>query len=57
MIKGMSIANIWVLDHERVKAFYTEKLGLEVRTDMTMGDAGCAGSPSVPRTSRILSSR
>lgn len=40
MIKGLSIANVWVLDHDRAKAFYTEKLGLEVRVDMTMGDGG-----------------
>ena len=40
MIKGLSIANVWVLDHDRAKAFYTEKLGLEVRTDMTMGEGG-----------------
>ncbi|MGV9297569.1 MULTISPECIES: VOC family protein [Amycolatopsis] len=40
MIKGLSIANVWVLDHDRAKEFYTGKLGLEVRTDMTMGDGG-----------------
>ncbi|MFE7234963.1 VOC family protein [Streptomyces sp. NPDC057596] len=40
MIKGLSIANVWVLDHDRARAFYTEKLGLEVRVDMTMGEAG-----------------
>ena len=40
MIKGLSIANVWVLDHDRAKAFYTEKLGLEVRVDMTMGEGG-----------------
>ncbi|MFE3172851.1 VOC family protein [Amycolatopsis sp. NPDC059090] len=40
MIKGLSIANVWVLDHDRAKEFYVDKLGLEVRTDMTMGDGG-----------------
>ncbi|WP_062350388.1 VOC family protein [Herbidospora yilanensis] len=40
MIKGLSIANVWVLDHERAKAFYTEKLGLEVRSDVVMGEGG-----------------
>ncbi|MGV9880830.1 VOC family protein [Streptomyces sp. NPDC003006] len=40
MIKGLAIATVWVLDQDRAKAFYTEKLGLEVRTDMTMGDGG-----------------
>jgi catechol 2,3-dioxygenase-like lactoylglutathione lyase family enzyme len=40
VIKGLSIANVWVLDHDRARVFYTEKLGLEVRADMTMGEAG-----------------
>ncbi|MFB7274149.1 VOC family protein [Streptomyces sp. NPDC056244] len=40
MIKGLSIATVWVLDQDRAKKFYTEKLGLEVRTDMTMGEGG-----------------
>ncbi|MFI1964140.1 VOC family protein [Streptomyces pathocidini] len=40
MIKGFAIATIWVLDQDRAKEFYTEKLGLEVRTDMTMGEGG-----------------
>jgi catechol 2,3-dioxygenase-like lactoylglutathione lyase family enzyme len=52
VIKGMSIANVWVLDHERAKEFYTEKLGLEVRTDMTIGDGGfrwlTVGAPDQP---------
>ncbi|MEU1817121.1 VOC family protein [Streptomyces roseifaciens] len=37
MIKGIAITTVWVLDQDRAKDFYTEKLGLEVRTDMTMG--------------------
>ncbi|MGP3984623.1 VOC family protein [Streptomyces sp. KR80] len=40
MIKGLAIATVWVLDQDRAKEFYTEKLGLEVRTDMTMGEGG-----------------
>ncbi|GHH85473.1 lyase [Streptomyces sulfonofaciens] len=40
MIKGLAIATVWVLDQERAKEFYTEKLGLEVRQDMTMGEGG-----------------
>ncbi|TQK52705.1 catechol 2,3-dioxygenase-like lactoylglutathione lyase family enzyme [Streptomyces sp. SLBN-118] len=40
MIKGLAISTVWVLDQDRAKEFYTEKLGLEVRTDMTMGDGG-----------------
>ncbi|MCB5911464.1 VOC family protein [Streptomyces pinistramenti] len=37
MIKGLAISTVWVLDQDRAKEFYTEKLGLEVRTDMRMG--------------------
>ncbi|CAM5453343.1 VOC family protein [Streptomyces abikoensis] len=37
MIKGIAITTVWVLDQDRAKDFYTHKLGLEVRTDMTMG--------------------
>ncbi|WP_116213214.1 VOC family protein [Streptomyces olivoreticuli] len=37
MIKGIAITTVWVLDQDRAKEFYTEKLGFEVRTDMTMG--------------------
>ncbi|GAA1710997.1 VOC family protein [Streptomyces yatensis] len=43
MIKGMSIVTVWVLDQDRAKAFYTEKLGLEVRTDMSIGGDGEGG--------------
>ncbi|MEU7045284.1 VOC family protein [Streptomyces varsoviensis] len=37
MIKGLAIGTVWVLDQERAKEFYTEKLGFEVRMDMTIG--------------------
>ncbi|MGW2596233.1 VOC family protein [Streptomyces klenkii] len=37
MIKGIAITTVWVLDQDRAKDFYTNKLGMEVRTDMTMG--------------------
>ncbi|WKU46239.1 VOC family protein [Streptomyces sp. VNUA116] len=37
MIKGIAITAVWVLDQDRAKDFYTNKLGMEVRTDMTMG--------------------
>ncbi|MEU6243667.1 VOC family protein [Streptomyces sp. NPDC047024] len=52
MIKGLKIATVWVLDQDRAKEFYTEKLGLEVRTDLTMGEGGMrwltVGSPEQP---------
>jgi catechol 2,3-dioxygenase-like lactoylglutathione lyase family enzyme len=33
MITKLSHVNVFVLDQDRAKAFYTEKLGFEVRTD------------------------
>lgn len=40
MIKGIGIATVWVLDQDSAKAFYTERLGFETRTDITMGEGG-----------------
>jgi catechol 2,3-dioxygenase-like lactoylglutathione lyase family enzyme len=37
MITGLSHATVFVLDQESAKTFYTEKLGFEVRADVTMG--------------------
>ena len=37
MITGLSHANIFVLDQDRAKEFYTEKLGFTLKTDATMG--------------------
>lgn len=37
MIKGLAISTVWVLDQDRAKQFYTDKLGFEVRTDVQMG--------------------
>ncbi len=39
MITNLSHATVWVLDQESAKAFYTEKLGFEVRSDVSMGEA------------------
>ncbi len=36
MIKKLSHATIYVTNQEEAKKFYTEKLGFEVRTDVTM---------------------
>jgi catechol 2,3-dioxygenase-like lactoylglutathione lyase family enzyme len=38
MITGLSHSEVFALDQDRAKAFYTEKLGLEVRNDFSMGD-------------------
>ena len=36
MITRYMAANVWVMDQDEALAFYTEKLGLEVRNDVTM---------------------
>jgi catechol 2,3-dioxygenase-like lactoylglutathione lyase family enzyme len=52
MIQRLSHATVYVLDHDRALAFYTGKLGLEVRTDARMGDfrwvtVGVPGQPEL----------
>ena len=39
MIK-ISNAQLWVHDHEEALAFYTQKVGMEVRTDVTVPELG-----------------
>ncbi|PCC69599.1 Glyoxalase/Bleomycin resistance protein/Dioxygenase superfamily protein [Nannocystis exedens] len=38
MIQRLSHTTIYVLDQDRARAFYTEKLGFEVRHDERMGE-------------------
>lgn len=38
MIERLSHVTVYVVDLERAKAFYTEKLGFEVREDVTLGN-------------------
>ncbi|HEY1652639.1 MAG TPA: VOC family protein [Acidimicrobiales bacterium] len=38
MIRQMSHTNVFVLDQDSAKAFYTEKLGFEVRFDISMDE-------------------
>jgi predicted enzyme related to lactoylglutathione lyase len=40
MITGLGVATVWVLDQDSAKEFFTEKLGLELREDMTLGGGG-----------------
>jgi len=52
MIKNVSHMNVFVLDQDRAKAFYTEKLGFEVRSDATLDGfrwltVGPAGQPDL----------
>jgi len=39
MIK-LTNAQLWVHDQDEARAFYTEKLGMEVRADVTMAEMG-----------------
>ncbi|MDL5203009.1 VOC family protein [Streptomyces sp. ALI-76-A] len=38
MIKGLGITTVWTFDQQRTKAFFTEKLDFEVRSEVAMGD-------------------
>jgi predicted enzyme related to lactoylglutathione lyase len=40
MITHISNVNVWVHDQDEALAFYTEKLGLELRSDVTMAEMG-----------------
>ncbi|HKH41940.1 MAG TPA: VOC family protein [Solirubrobacterales bacterium] len=40
MIDAISHVNVWVDDQEEAKAFYTEKLGFEVREDAKLEEFG-----------------
>ncbi len=55
MIDAVATMCIFVSDQDRAKAFYTEKLGFEVRTDAPMGEARwIAVAPKGARTEVIL---
>jgi predicted enzyme related to lactoylglutathione lyase len=40
MLKQLTYAQIWVHDQDEALAFYTEKLGLELREDVTVPEMG-----------------
>lgn len=40
MITALGLATVWVLDQDSAKTFFTEKLGLELREDRTLGEGG-----------------
>jgi catechol 2,3-dioxygenase-like lactoylglutathione lyase family enzyme len=40
MLKQLSYVNVWVRDQDEALAFYTEKLGLELREDVTVPEMG-----------------
>jgi catechol 2,3-dioxygenase-like lactoylglutathione lyase family enzyme len=39
-IKQLTHVNVWVHDQDEALAFYTEKLGLELRDDVTLPELG-----------------
>ena len=56
MIKRLSHANVYVLDQDSAKAFYTEKLGFEVREEVSVGDFRwlTVGPPDQPELEFVL---
>jgi predicted enzyme related to lactoylglutathione lyase len=40
MLKQLTTAQVWVNDQDEALAFYTEKLGLELREDITVPEMG-----------------
>ena len=40
MLKQLTHVQVWVNDHDEALAFYTEKLGMELREDVTMPELG-----------------
>ncbi|MFL5995863.1 MAG: VOC family protein [Streptomyces sp.] len=38
MIQGLGVATVWTFDQQRTKAFFTEKLDFEVRSEVSMGE-------------------
>jgi catechol 2,3-dioxygenase-like lactoylglutathione lyase family enzyme len=40
MLKQLTHVNVWAHDQEEALAFYTEKLGMELREDVTMPEMG-----------------
>jgi catechol 2,3-dioxygenase-like lactoylglutathione lyase family enzyme len=52
VINRLSVAGIWVKDQNEALRFYTEKLGFEIRADITFGDyrwltVGLKGQPDL----------
>jgi catechol 2,3-dioxygenase-like lactoylglutathione lyase family enzyme len=59
MLEAVSHVAVWVHDQEDAKAFYTEKLGFEVREDATLDELGgyrwlTVGPPDQPDVNLML---
>lgn len=57
MITNISLTSVFVVDQEAALEFYTDKLGFELRQDVTMGDYRwlTVGHPSQPELNLVLS--
>jgi catechol 2,3-dioxygenase-like lactoylglutathione lyase family enzyme len=59
MLKSLATAQVWVHDQDEAVAFYTDKLGLEVREDVTVPEMGnfrwvTVGVPGQPDVAIVL---
>ena len=59
MLDALSHVGVWVHDQDEAKKFYTEKLGFEVREDVTLPELGgyrwlTVGAPGQPELSFAL---
>jgi catechol 2,3-dioxygenase-like lactoylglutathione lyase family enzyme len=59
MLKQLTHVNVWVHDQDEALAFYTEKLGLELRDDVTLPELGdfrwlTVGPPGQPEVALAL---
>jgi len=59
MLKQLTTVNVWVHDQDEALAFYTEKLGMELRQDVTVPEMGnfrwlTVGLPGQPDTALAL---
>ena len=60
MLKQLTNVQVWVHDQDEALAFYTEKLGLELRDDVTVPElgnfrwltVGVPGQPDIAITAR-----
>src|SRR5438552_15503691 len=59
MLKQLTNVQVWVHDQDEALAFYTEKLGLELREDVTVPELGnfrwlTVGVPGQPDVALVL---
>jgi catechol 2,3-dioxygenase-like lactoylglutathione lyase family enzyme len=59
MLKSLTTTQVWVLDQDEALEFYTEKLGMELREDVTVPEMGnfrwlTVGVPGQPDIAVVL---